>query len=478
MKRKSISGAITLLIVALIISFVTPTGLFADAAEENSKIAGYEYTAEYLLKEFGYTAEEGKDLFDDLKVEYRLTEKRNKDGSYETQTELNAETDAETIKNTPWKGECVKKELTKKTDKVIFYAYGVYTFYITKGEAATADEKKVEVYNYADEGLAGKVEIKYDATKIDLFRSEVNEAVKNKKAGDSDDENGRLDVSEIPCDGKTGINSIVTSKLLAYEDLNSTLYYCAPDSESFSSTSSDYFKLEKVGTYAFYVTYSVPTVDGTLDTTDLVVGDLNGYGWYEKNDDDEPVGDLIIPIFTFEITEADNPVITVNDAKKGYLNLEYTKVDSLFTITSSSYKAKYTLYYLDAKDALVRDTENNEKVEDFIKRLEKAGAKNITEDFENFETGSTDFTPDKKGYYYVEIYLKDDNNNPAHTVSKAIDVTNEFRTVKKETEFFKNNLVSVILFSISGACFIAIIVISCIKPKDVQLETKSDKKNK
>lgn len=475
MKRKSISGAIALLIVALIISFVTPTA-FVSAADENSKIAGYEYTAEYLLEEFGYTAEADKDLFDDLTVKYRLTSKRDKDGSREAVAELDAETDKEAISKTPWKSECVSKELTKKTDKVVFYAYGTYTFEIKKGDAT--ENKTVEVYNYADEGLSGKVEIKYDAAKIAAFQTAVTNAVSGKKAGDSDDDNGRIDLSEIECEGKTGINSIVTSKLLAYEDLTSTIYYCAPGSESFSSTSNDYIKLDKVGTHAFYVTYSVPTVDGTLDTTDLVVGDLAGYGWYAKDDDGNPTGSLIIPIFTFEITEADNPVIAVNDARRGYLNLEYTKVDTLFTITASSYKAKYTLYYLDAKDALVKN--EDETADAFVERLVKAGAKDITENFENFETGSTDFTPDKKGYYYVEIYLKDDNNNPAHSVSKAIDVTNEFRTVKKETEFFKNNIVSIVLFSISALCFIAIIVILCIKPKEVKLETKSEqtKKNK
>ena len=65
-----------------------------------------------------------------------------------------------------------------------------------------------------------------------------------------------------------------------------------------------------------------------------------------------------------------------------------------------------------------------------------------------------------------------------NVISKPIDCTKQFTRVKQEKEFFKYNTTSIIFLSISAACFIAIIVLLCIKPKEeVKLETKSGSKN-
>lgn len=472
MKRKSIFGAVATLILAICFSVAAPV-FTANAATECTKIAGYEYTAEYLLEEFGYTAADGADLFDGLTVSYRLEKKRNAAGVLEAVTPLDAETDKDLISQKPGEGERVVKTLTKKTDKVVFMAYGVYGFTVKKeGEADRTFN--VATYNYNDLGLEGKEELKYDATQVEAFRAAVVAEAATKTACASDDEKGKFDISKVTVGEQTGLSTVVSSKLFAYEDITPTLYYRVPGSESYSSTSNDSFDIEKVGTYYFYVTFSVPAIGGSLDTTDLVVGEANGLGWYEKNDEGEPIGDVIIPIFSFEVTTADNPVIALNNTKKGYLNLEYTKVSDCFTITSASYKAKYALYYLASAEAVVKNTD--ETTAEYLARIEAAGGVNVTEDYENFESGSTNFTPEKKGYYYVEIFLKDENNLEAHEVSKAIDVTNEFKTVKKESEFFKNNVTSLVFLSISALCFIAIIVLLCIKPKEtVELETKTGK---
>ena len=70
------------------------------------------------------------------------------------------------------------------------------------------------------------------------------------------------------------------------------------------------------------------------------------------------------------------------------------------------------------------------------------------------------------------------------TCSLAVVSSVEAKALKGESEWLKNNVASVILLSVAGVSFVAIILLLVIKPKnkddiDVQFEKeKSKKKNK
>lgn len=453
MKRKTIFSLAVLLIIAICFTFVPVTTAANAEGDPIVKIMGYEYTAEYLMKEFGIVAEEGKDIFDGRTASYRWT----KDKSGVAVAEVTDEDKKDE--------EAYSKTLSKGVDKVVFLAEGTYTFTVKKGETV---EKTVDVltknYEQVDE-----VDVSYDIAKTADFQSAVEKAAENKKTGDS------FSVSDIELNDEKGMSAIVSSKYFAYDDLDATIHYCVPSSSTYSTTSSSSFKLDKVGTYSFYVTYVCPNPTGTLSTDELVEGEG---GWYKKDDDGNATGDVIIPTFKFTVASSTNPQIVVNNSKQAYLNLEYTKVSDCFTITATDYKSEYSLYFT---TELVEYTEG-ESTEAYLAKIKAAkGFKNLTEDdkdYAKFKTGSLTFTPDTKGYYYVGLRVVDAYNMEDNVISKPIDCTKQFTRVKQEKEFFKYNTTSIIFLSISAACFIAIIVLLCIKPKEeVKLETKSGSKN-
>ena len=66
---------------------------------------------------------------------------------------------------------------------------------------------------------------------------------------------------------------------------------------------------------------------------------------------------------------------------------------------------------------------------------------------------------------------------------KVISVESKADVIKGQTDWLKNNITSVILFSIAGVMLIAIIVLLLVKPsdetlKDVDAKVKEKKKNK
>ena len=179
MKRKTIFSLAVLLIIAICFTFVPVTTAANAEGDPIVKIMGYEYTAEYLMKEFGIVAEEGKDIFDGRTATYRWT--KDKSGAIVDEVTDEDKTDEEAY----------SKPLSKGTDKVVFLAEGTYTFTIEK---SGTPEKTVDVltknYEQVDE-----VDVSYDIAKTADFQSAVEKAAENKKTGDS------FSVSDIELNG-------------------------------------------------------------------------------------------------------------------------------------------------------------------------------------------------------------------------------------------------------------------------------------
>ena len=104
------------------------------------------------------------------------------------------------------------------------------------------------------------------------------------------------------------------------------------------------------------------------------------------------------------------------------------------------------------------------------------GAPEETNKF-NWNPSSKKFTAAESGTY---IIIADYYDNELPTIDRVmayqlIEVASEADVIKGETEWLKNNLVSVILFSVAGLMLILIIILLLIKPSDETLEDVEEK---
>ncbi|MBQ7949032.1 MAG: hypothetical protein IJ284_04640 [Clostridia bacterium] len=112
---------------------------------------------------------------------------------------------------------------------------------------------------------------------------------------------------------------------------------------------------------------------------------------------------------------------------------------------------------------------------------------NITEDNEdawaasdnkyNWKPASRSFTAAESGIYLILAdYWDDDMMYVDHAPAyKLIEVEAEADVIKGETEWLKNNLISVILFSVAAVMLILIIILLLVKPSDETLEDIDEK---
>ena len=465
------------LLVLLLTACIMTSVSVATVAEEvfaarpiMTRIQAVEYKVEDILASFAEKDErltklDGQSTYaGGRKVEYRLY--RTAEGEEVDETD-------ESYKEAAW------KELTGTT--VEFLNTGYYEFKLTWKETTPAEnegEDPVETdkeLNYivtvnknvtpADEDY-NKTSVTYkalDNAAYTDYLTEVAEHAENLKTGDS------YSVHSL--------ETIVDSRDFAYNTLQKTVYYCAPNSKSFTSgssftTTSPSFTVSEVGTYSFYVLFK--DVFGNAMTTDTLK--LGEGGWYKTVDNEgkEIVGDVVIPVFTFEVTEASAPTVSVKASDDAYLDLEYEI--NCFNITAENYKAVYKLYYY----YNATDKESYFKKDDYATDAEylaavKAAATDITEDY--LDADKLTFTPDKVGYYYVEAKIVDGNNLTETVLSRPIRCLSEVETIKRESEFFKNNLTSIILLGVAALCLVGIILLLVIKPKESNtVEVKEENK--
>ncbi len=279
---------------------------------------------------------------------------------------------------------------------------------------------------------------------------------------------------EVAEGDSTAKKDLIVSDIYDLSDLKKTVYYAKPDSTSFTSTTSAYFKLSEVGTYKFYITFE--DYAETSAFIDVSEKDDDGNALYELkiidgiegyyNNDDV----LAVPVFSFEVKSDKAPEITIGTSPKGYFGLEY-EVES-FTVNQygNNSSKKYTLYF--SKINLSEGITNWRDVGvDIIENAVKGGtAFDITEEEAyEFDSSELTFTPNgTAGYYYVICRAADDNGTNAK-VCDAIAVSEGFSEVKRAFDvgaFFKNNYLSIIFLSIAVLSAIGIVLLIFIKPKE------------
>ena len=268
------------------------------------------------------------------------------------------------------------------------------------------------------------------------------------------------------------LTDILVSDYFEYATLKSnlTLYYCRPTSKSFTSTTSKSFTLSEVGTYSFYVVAKDPTGTAfTVDTEKCVreVG-AEGDGWYLK-DDVNGTSTLVAPIFSFDFAVVKAPEITIDSkVEQGYIGLTYQDAKEYITIVANNESVKYELYY-SATDLSTQS--GNEWASEGVEVLTTSeSAENVSEDKEiAFNNSTLNFTPIKKGFYYVVVTVAD-KYGEASAVTYAIEVASEFTEVKYDTQFLKHNWVSIMFLGIALLSLIGIILLIFVKPKEEKEE--------
>ena len=275
------------------------------------------------------------------------------------------------------------------------------------------------------------------------------------------------DTYEVP-----SVEELIDDGSFAYSLYKKTIYYAAPGSSTYSSTTSSTFSISKIGGYRFYVLLTLDQIDGrsfnitiqdTIEyedgfysikrTSDDKVLKVEGAGdtakFYYLDADDEKVyvekeetekHELVVPIFEFTILNA-GPKIDIKASVdlKGYIGLQYT-VKSI-TVTGSDVTTTYTLLYSDDKNAPEEDW---------------------TEAEEDYDTSTHKFTPEKQGYYKVKVEAVDVDGKSDTKYTSVITVTEKLEKVEYETSF-KNwlsvNKTPFIFLCISAFCLLVIIVI-------------------
>lgn len=439
MKRNLLLATVIAFCLAVLLSVLPVSETVAKADVVLKKVSAFEYEVSYLVEEAGYTYD------NDTTVTVNgvnLVKPSTEEGGTTEEAQTNAffRTDGK------------KVEFLKKT---------AYAFTLTKGD--TTQEFSVDTTTLPTEG---SLRYSYDEEALEKYKTAVANAT---TVTDEDASEGRPirvdDDYEVPC-----IASLVKDSYFDVENLTGTLYYCLPGSTTYSSKSVNdidnvKFDVTKVGSYSFYML--LKNTFQSMSTADLVLG--NG-GWYAKDTDGSPVGEVVIPVFEFSVQASSNPKVTVSASEKAYQGLEY-KVDS-FNIVASDYNTEYTLYYSATEIGSDKITQYDK---DFLENLGmvQVTAENEFESKNLFNSSSKTFTPTKKGYYYVVLHVVDFANQHATVISRPIDANGELMQVKYETQFFKYNWLSIMLLSIAALCLIATIVLICVKPK--QQDTLSTK---
>lgn len=451
MKIKRLLSVVTVLCIAfaaLVTAFNKPvTRVFAIG--ESEKLAGYDYSVEYLMKDFGL------DVDGEATIKYSLVYDYAR-GADVTEADSATYSEAE--------------EKTVSFDSTIKFLRSDcrYKFDVTDKNSVNT-VCYVRTFEDFDD-----IAITY-ANDLTSFQTALDNYAATLKTNDT------FKFSEI----EASLEDVISCPHFDIDKLSVVANYFAPDSDSPSRASgtglsSLSFTIQRNGLYSFYFTFT-DSLNNVSSAEGLVLG--NG-GYYTDADSDgeyDPTIDveLVIPVFTFSIHYISKPEVVVGTSENAFLDLEY-EVESL-NITAANYTAKYKLYFIPEDKNGEYDKEEYATDSEYIQAvLANAAIVDVTDELLNDE--DLTFTPTiddelgiGKGYYYVLVEVFDNNGYSDKAMTRAIACLEEYKEVVPEKQFFKYNVTSIVFLSISVVSFIAIIVLIFVKPKkENKLEVKSE----
>ncbi len=313
-------------------------------------------------------------------------------------------------------------------------------------------------------------------TAIEEYAKAVEEVAKDLSAGDGS-------YYYMP-----SLRGLIGSDHADYRNLTFSVYYHkqsqASGATASSATSLKYnalkFEIDEVGKYLFCVLAKDASgnamkyyVDGKLvEVTSNNIWDIDA-----------------IPKFSFEVSYSGATVEDPGEQSLGYRDSTYT-VKSFDIVALSGYETEYKLYYLDeaamqydgVKAPYSSYSDLVENINDYHEVLKKYlvnineyndevskddDAWDRTDNDYHWYPGSLSFVPVEVGYYLVELTVTE-SSLPGSVVKayQVIDVRNPIDSPPDVSQWLQNNVVAVILFSISAILLIIIIILAVVKPAD------------
>ncbi len=287
------------------------------------------------------------------------------------------------------------------------------------------------------------------------------------------------------------LRGLIESEYADYRNLRFSIYYRKQsdevDSTASSSTALRYnglrFEITEEGKYVFKV------------LAEDSVGNAMVY-YYEDKLQKVTADNLWeieeIPEFYFEASYSGVKVEKPGSQTLGYSGQSYTFSD--FEIVGlDGYETKYTLYRMNVEEAskelsipgystMVDDPATYfERFKSYMTVIKPYNDSVTEEDEDRWNStfnayewrpdeGLT-FTPQQKAYYFLKLEVTE-SRLPGHSevAYQVIDVQNSVDQLPDSPDWLENNLTSVILFSISAALLIVVIIIFVAKPSEKTVE--------
>lgn len=312
-----------------------------------------------------------------------------------------------------------------------------------------------------------------------------------------------------------GSGAYITDLYGGYTDLKYSIYYKASSSSSNTMLSSS--QLSLAVTQAEVYTFTIIASDAAGNVFRIPVEDDDGNVVWEEIDTslvwDEEYADML-PFFTVEAEYQRASAEEPGEQSIAYVGTTYNGVSFEINGISGTYSTSYRLFIFD-RDAYYEeegvsltyaefvellnsvDEDGNTFFENYRKYFTEVYEEDeLLEDDDNYDTNAAyswnssnvTFIPQSSGEFYaVELSVTDtEYNYGTLKYYMGIRASAEANALEGENYWLENNLTSIILLSIAGACFIALIIVLFIKPKekndidviDVDLENKKKSKKR
>ena len=298
------------------------------------------------------------------------------------------------------------------------------------------------------------------------------------------------------------LRGLITSAYADYRNLRFSIYYYRQSqtegSGASSQTSLNYnaLKLEvsEAGLYKFRVLASDAAGNNiTLNLENKPVSVSSSNIWDIE----------AIPEFTFTIKYTGATIEKPKEQDLGYRNDTYT-FDNFEIIALSGYTTDYTLYrfnreklgdrveptyssFVENADKYVKDFEDCLDVihvyQDDVKESD-AKWKDTDNDYHWNPDSNLSFIPQEAGFYVLQVDVTDAQlAGVIETAYQVIEVRNPIDTIPGESDWLKNNVLSVVLFSIAAVLAVIVVILFLVKPTDkgveeIDLEKLKGKKKK
>lgn len=482
-------------------SITTPSDANDETKKEYAEYEKYNYntltTSTYFLP-----SQENKNQKEYVAIRFKLDDDTDDNDTYVHLSWYAADKALETVedcKGYAETGEGDDKTVTEKT--------GSFDFILVDRA------KQGPKYNYLTADDESKKNVVTDETEFENAVQSYREAL----AVAADYETSKTSAGSGAYIYLPSLHDLIGSDYAGYRNLKFSIYYFKP-SQSESATASSQTSLNynalrleitEKGIYKFRVLAqdaSSNAMEYYLDGEKVTVTSSN-------------IWDIEgIPEFTFEIDYKGPTIEETEEQNLGYRNDTYS-FDNFDIVALTGYKTEYTLYrynganvpetvsvpssYSDfvsnAETYFNAFADSDKAVEDKTKKIlyeisvyqdgissdDEAKWNRTDNDYYWDPDSSLSFVPQEAGYYVLKLRV-DDGVLLGKSVEafQVIEVRNPIDTIPGQSQWLEDNVLSVVLFAISGVLAIVVVVLFLVKPSEKKVEEvdleklKGKKKNK